>query len=122
MPKRILAIDDNPFILEALQDILEFSGYEVATLLDGNLVFETIGDNPPDLILLDVMLGGLDGREICSAIKESDRTQNIPVILISASHNLKDSMHQKGCPDDFVAKPFDIDFLLNKIQSHIKAA
>lgn len=121
MPKRILAIDDNPHILEALQDILEFSGYEVDTLLDGNAVFETISENPPDLILLDVMLGGLDGREICHAIKEGGRTKEIPVILISASHNLENAMDQKGCPNDFVAKPFDIDHLLDKIQQHIAA-
>lgn len=123
MPKRILAVDDNPHILQALQDILEFSGYEVDTLLDGNSVFETIAQNPPDLILLDVMLGGIDGRDICHAIKEDDQTHEIPVILISATHNLQDAMEQEGGrPDDFVAKPFDIDHLLSKIQRFLPAA
>ncbi len=122
MSKKILAVDDNPHILQALQDILEFSGYEVDTLLDGNSVFEKISQNPPDLILLDVMLGSLDGRDICHAIKENDQTHNIPVILISASHNLQDAMEQEGSPDDFVAKLFDIDYLLSKIEHYIAAA
>ncbi len=122
MSKRILAVDDNPHILQAIQDILEFSGYEVDSLLDGNAIFETIANNTPDLILLDVMLGGIDGRDICHAIKEDSSTHNIPVILISATHNLSDVKGDDGCPDDFVAKPFDIDYLLNKIQKFIPAA
>src|SRR6185312_13090037 len=119
--KRILAVDDNPFILQALHDILEFSGYEVTTLLDGNAVFEELADNPPDLILLDIMLGDMDGREICHAIKEDAHTQNIPVILISANHNIEQAMQQKGHPDGFVAKPSVMDHLLGKIGGNLNA-
>ncbi|MDP9046809.1 MAG: response regulator, partial [Bacteroidota bacterium] len=74
------------------------------------------------LILLDIMLGNLDGRELCKDVKTTEETHGIPVILISASHNIGDSLHQKGAPNAFVAKPFDIDVLLGAIRKHLPAA
>ncbi|MXV49769.1 response regulator [Pedobacter sp. HMF7647] len=121
MSKRILAVDDNKDILQALHDILEFYGYEVETLPDGNAVFESIASYHPDLILLDIMLDGLDGRDICQAIKTDETTHDIPVILISASHKLEDAMNQNGSPDDFIAKPFDINILIDKVSSYLAA-
>ena len=120
--KRILAVDDDSDILEVLQFILEDSGYEVDTLNDGHYLFEKIKDHTPDLILLDVMLGGLDGRELCKNVKSRDETHDIPVILVSASHNLKDTLSQKGAPDAFIAKPFDINELLDTIKMQLTAA
>lgn len=117
--KRILAVDDNPAILDALQDILSFEGYEVITLSDGGSIFEAIANASPDLILLDVMLDNLDGRDICHAIKYDRATCNIPVILISATHNLVDEIKEPGGPNDFVAKPFDIDYLLDRIEHQL---
>src|ERR1700744_1302546 len=103
--KRILAVDDNKDILEILRYILEDSGYEVDTLSDGHHFFEQIHEHMPDLILLDVMLGDMDGRELGRNEKTQDDTQNIPVIMISASHN-STSINQKCAPDAFLAKPF----------------
>ncbi len=122
MAKRILAVDDNPAILDALNEILSFEGYDVITLSDGNAIFEAIADVHPDLILLDVMLDDLDGREICQAIKDNKNTSHIPVILVSATHDLQDFLHTSGAPDDFIAKPFDIHYLLRKIDTQLSAA
>jgi DNA-binding response OmpR family regulator len=119
---RILAVDDNNDILEVLQYILEDSGYEVDTLSDGHYLFEKIKAHAPDLILLDIMLGNLDGRELCRDVKAKKETHDIPVILVSASHNISSSMHQKGAPDAFVEKPFDITVLLDAIKMHLPAA
>ena len=116
--QRILAVDDDKDILEVLQFILEDSGYEVETLADGHYLFETIEKNHPDLIILDIMLGSMDGRELCRKVKESKDTNNIPVILISASHS-SDTRKQNGNPDDFIAKPFDIDVLLNSVERQL---
>jgi DNA-binding response OmpR family regulator len=110
MMRKILAVDDDNDILEVLRFVLEDSGYEVETLSDGRYLFDKIKSNSPDLILLDIMLGNLDG------------THDIPVILISASHNIADSITRKGAPNAFIAKPFDIDVLLNTIQTHLRAA
>jgi len=119
--RRILAVDDDKDILEILQYILEDSGYEVETLSDGHFLFEKIKANTPDLILLDIMLGNMDGRDLCKAVKTKDETHDIPVILISASHNVAGSMDQKGAPDAFIAKPFDIDDLLSAIKGQLAA-
>lgn len=121
MCKRILVLDDDLAILSALRDVLEFSGYEVNTFPRGDNIFENIKKYHPDLILLDVMLADMDGREICKDIKKDESTEKIPVILISATHNLSDCMHQKGGPNDFLAKPFDINSLLNKIEVQLAA-
>jgi two-component system phosphate regulon response regulator PhoB len=120
--RRILAVDDDRDILDVLQYILEDSGYEVETLSDGQFLFEKINAHMPDLILLDIMLGSLDGRDLCKAVKATDATHDIPVILISASHNVAGSMNQKGAPDAFIAKPFDIDDLLTAIKGQLAAA
>jgi DNA-binding response OmpR family regulator len=119
---RILAVDDDKDILEVLQLILEDSGYEVETLSDGHFLFEKIKSHTPDLILLDIMLGNLDGRELCRDVKTKLETHNIPVILISASHNVTDHMNQIGSPNAFIAKPFDINDLLDTIKVQLSAA
>ncbi|SDE28833.1 two-component system, OmpR family, phosphate regulon response regulator PhoB [Mucilaginibacter pineti] len=120
--RRILAVDDDSDILEVLQYILEDSGYEVETLSDGRNLFDTIKTHQPDLILLDIMLGGIDGRELCQKLKAHKETHDIPVILISASHDISKSLHQTGAPDDFIAKPFDIDVLLRSISRQLNHA
>ena len=119
---RILAVDDDKDILEVLQFILEDSGYEVDTLSDGHYLFDKIKAMSPDLILLDIMLGNLDGRELCKNVKDKEETHDIPVILISASHNVAGSMNKKGGPDAFIAKPFDINELLDTIKLQLSAA
>jgi DNA-binding response OmpR family regulator len=122
MMQRILAVDDNEDILEILQLILEDSGYEVDTLNDGHRLFEKIKEHRPDLILLDIMLGNMDGRELCKDVKSTSETHEIPVILVSASHNLSDRFKPCDAPNDFLAKPFDISELLSKVQSQLAAA
>lgn len=121
MGKRILAVDDNPAILDVLNEILSFEGYEVVTVSDGKSVFDMIQKVHPDLILLDVMLNHLDGREICRALKNNSEFSGIPVIMISASHDLRSSLNQPGAPDDFIAKPFDIYYLISKVNNQLAA-
>lgn len=120
--RRILAVDDDNDILEVLQFILEDSGYQVNTLSDGHFLMETISETKPDLILLDIMLGTMDGRELCKALKQQLSTHNIPVIMISASHTVSKTVDQDGGPNDFIAKPFDIGNLLSKIETQLNAA
>jgi len=105
--------------LDILSFILKDSGYEIQTLTNGESAFDAIRAFNPDLVLMDVMLGHMDGRVICSRIKSTDDLLHLPVILISGTHDLSRSLHQQGAPNDFVAKPFDIDFLLEKIRSQL---
>ncbi|WDF54507.1 response regulator [Mucilaginibacter sp. KACC 22063] len=120
--RRILAVDDDKDILEIIQFILEDSGYQVDTLSDGRKVYEKISEQKPDLILMDIMLGTADGRDLCRNIKAEDGTHHIPIIMISASHNVGDVLRQDCAPDDFISKPFDINVLLNKIQKQLQLA
>ncbi|MFD0764004.1 PleD family two-component system response regulator [Mucilaginibacter lutimaris] len=117
--RRILAVDDDHDILEVLQFILEDSGYKVDTLSDGHKLMDTIQENHPDLILLDIMLGNMDGRELCKEVKKQISTHKIPVIMISASHNVGTSLNQENGPNDFIAKPFDINVLLNTVKKQL---
>src|ERR1700741_5469105 len=86
--RKIIVVDDNEDILEIIKLILEGYDYEVVTLADGGLLFDSIREFKPDLILLDIMLGNMDGRELCKAMRENDETKDIPVIFVSASHGL----------------------------------
>ncbi len=104
-----------------LYEVLSYYGYEVSTLSRGDEVFERIKQYHPDLILMDVMLGGMDGRLICRAIKSTDGAADIPVILISATETSEVCMNKAGSPDDFVHKPFDVDYLIGKIEHQLAA-
>jgi DNA-binding response OmpR family regulator len=121
MNKKILVLDDDNDILEILSILLLESGYEVKTLNCGETVFEEIKDYRPDLILMDVMLAGMDGRSICKNIKENHLTSFLPVILISGTHDLSQSLHLPGAPNDYVAKPFDLDYLLSIVEKQFAA-
>lgn len=119
MVKRILILDDDKDILEILTFILTDSGYETKSLNHGNSVFEEILAFEPDLLLMDIMLGDKDGRVICKSLKENILTSTLPIILISATHDLERSLHQPGAPNDYLAKPFNIDVLLSKLEKNL---
>ena len=117
-PKKITIADDDPGILDAVGMMLEMEGYEVSSTLNGNTVLE-FQNGLPDIYVLDIWMSGSDGRELCKKLKAEELTKNIPVILISASNDLKRSAETAGA-DDFLAKPFDIDVLLSKIENCIQ--
>lgn len=119
IPKKILTVDDDPDIVEVIKIILEGEGYEVSTLTSGRNVLNVISSIRPDLILLDVMLGGMDGREICRSIKSHSIFKYIPIVMISASHNLQNLLKLPGSPNDFLSKPFDIEHLLMKVKNQL---
>lgn len=121
MSRKILAVDDDNDIVDVIKIILEDEGYEVSTLTNGKNVFNVISSFRPDLILMDVMLGGMDGREICKAIKSHKLFKGIPVVMISASHNLQNLLQLPGSPNDFLPKPFDIDHLVRKVNAQFAA-
>ncbi|TWI95525.1 response regulator receiver domain-containing protein [Mucilaginibacter frigoritolerans] len=118
--KKILVLDDDKDHLRIVSFILTDFGYEVRTLLHGETIFEEIADFKPDLILMDVMLAGMDGRVICRSIKENPLLNYLPVILISITHDLAESMHLQGAPNDYISKPLDIDRLLSSVKKQLE--
>jgi DNA-binding response OmpR family regulator len=116
--KKILVVDDEPDILEFLQVILEEEGYLVAITDKGEYVEKLHDGGLPDLILLDVLLSGKDGRDIVKQLKRQDETKHIPVIMFSAHPNAEETARACGA-DDFLAKPFEIDVLLTRIANYL---
>ena len=108
--------DDDPGILDSVSIMLEFEGYDVRTTLNGRTLFD-MEKELPDLLLLDIWMSGMDGRDICQRLKQDEKTRGIPIVMISASKDIERSAIDAGA-DDFLAKPFDIDDLLGKIEKN----
>jgi DNA-binding response OmpR family regulator len=115
LPKKILIADDDPGIVDAIEMLLEFEGYQVTSTVDGLTVL-SLKDGLPDLLLLDIWMSGADGRDICKKFKQENLTKHIPVLMISASRDIKQSAMDSGA-DDFLAKPFEMNELLEKIKT-----
>lgn len=114
--KKILVVDDDDDVLDTIQVILEIGGYDVEPLNDAAMVFERTAEFEPDLILLDVVLGKIDGRVICSQLKSHEDTNHIPILMMSGLYDLEEVAEMECAPDDFMPKPFKIDVLLEKIE------
>jgi CheY-like chemotaxis protein len=112
--KKVIIVDDDRGILESVALIVEMAGYEVATSVDGAGLLTHL-EPPPDLILLDILLMGEDGRELCRNLKSQAGSGHIPVILMSAHASRQLALHTSKA-DAFLAKPFDMDNLLTLLQ------
>lgn len=112
--KKILIVDDDKGILDALHLILESEGYFVKTATSSKETFQSINSFQPDVILLDVLLSGEDGRDICKKIKKTRKLASTSVLMMSAHLSAKDSSLDMGA-DGFLSKPFGISELLEKI-------
>jgi CheY-like chemotaxis protein len=112
--KKILVVDDEPDILEFLQIIFEDAGFLVDTSDKGEYLEKLNNGALPDVVLLDMLLSGKDGRDIVKHLKSQEKTKHIPVIMFSAHPSAGQTALAAGA-DDFVEKPFDIDTLLDKI-------
>jgi DNA-binding response OmpR family regulator len=114
--KKILVADDDPAILEVITYILEDEGYEVKTTADGQtekLAHEYL----PDLILLDIWMSGMDGRNICRILKSQKSTMHIPIVMVSANRDAEKISIEVGA-DDFIAKPFEMEEMLIKVKQY----
>ncbi len=122
MPKKILVVDDEPFILQMVTSRLTASGYETVTGADGQEALIKARSEKPDLIILDVMMPKMDGYKVCATLKQDTRSQNIPVILFTAKAG--EEAQQIGIQDcgadAFIPKPFDAKMLLEKIAELLK--
>jgi DNA-binding response OmpR family regulator len=114
--KKILIIDDDPDIIDSLSLILDLNGYKAAGITRLKSIHEELEKHTPDIVILDVLLSGKDGRDICKKLKSTKKAKDIPVIMISAHPDAAESTRQAGA-DHFVAKPFEISELISKVDS-----
>ena len=117
--EKILLADDDADIQEIAKVILTKEGYEAIIAKDGNEALELAKANNPDLIILDYLMPGLDGLEVCRALKKEEALKNIPVLIITAHAGEKERSLDAGAVD-FLTKPVEKADLLHRIKSVLK--
>ncbi len=117
----ILIVDDTPDNLTVLRKILTEHGYRIRPAINGKIALKTIQSDPPDLILLDIMMPQMDGYEVCSILKSSAETRDIPIIFISALSEVDDIVKafQAGGVD-YITKPFQTEEVLARVHTHLE--
>ncbi|GAA6623147.1 response regulator [Scytonema sp. NUACC26] len=116
----ILVVDDNPANLRLLVEILSQQGYKVRPALNGQLALISVEASSPDLILLDIMMPEIDGYEICSRLKASSQTKDIPVIFISALNEAIDKVKAFAVGGvDYISNPFQMEEVLARVENQL---
>ena len=114
MNERILIIEDDEAILRVLRRALAYEGYRVDTAVDGESGLTQARDHHPDLVILDWMLPGMDGLEVCQRLRAGG---SIPVLMLTAKDTLQDRVQGLDAgADDYMVKPFELDELLARIR------
>ena len=116
----IVAVDDNPTNLQVLMQMLNQNGYKVRLAMNGQLALTAIEAKLPDLILLDILMPDMDGYEVCRRLKANERTQDIPIIFISAIYETMDKVTAFAAGGvDYITKPFQHEEVLARIKTHL---
>jgi twitching motility two-component system response regulator PilG len=118
---RILIVEDEESLLKLESILLSSKGYNVTGVMDGNSALEEITANKPDLVVLDIMLPGMDGFEVCNKVKENPATRDIPVVMLTAKKNSLDQARglQVGA-DAYITKPFKSAQVIEVIEGLLK--
>ncbi|MEI6436661.1 MAG: hybrid sensor histidine kinase/response regulator [Bacteroidota bacterium] len=120
-PPNILIVDDIPENLKILADILEDEGYKVRPVLNGIQALQVAEKEKPDIILLDILMPGMDGFEVCQRLKESQNLNDVPIIFISAlseTNNIVNALKSGGA--DYIIKPFRAEEVKARVATHLK--
>ncbi len=117
--KTVMVVDDDPGILEALEIVVSEIGYSVVAVGDAKQVLDQAIKHTPQLILLDLLLSGSDGRDITKNLKANQKTSQIPIILMSADARVQEKSTEAGA-DGYLKKPFDLDMLETLIARFIE--
>jgi diguanylate cyclase (GGDEF)-like protein/PAS domain S-box-containing protein len=117
----VLIVEDTPASLKLLSDLLTDAGYYVRQAPNGELALWTAQSRPPELILLDIRMPGIDGFEVCRRLKESPQLSQVPVIFLSAQHDTDDKVRGFALGAvDFIAKPFQAEEILARTDAHVR--
>jgi two-component system response regulator MprA len=118
MNERILIIEDDEAIVKIIRRTLAYEGYQVEAALDGEAGLELARNHHPDLIILDWMLPGMDGLEVCHRLRSQE---NMPILMLTAKDTLQDRVDGLDTgADDYMVKPFELDELLARIRALLR--
>lgn len=119
--EKILVVEDEASLRKILQMQLEGAGYKVLTAEDGLAGLESVRQDPPDLVLLDVMMPRMDGSEVCRQLKSNFLTSQIPVIMLTALGELRDKVAGLDVgANDYMTKPYALDELLIRMRNILR--
>jgi putative two-component system response regulator len=120
-PASILIVDDVAANLQVLTEMLEDRGYLTRPVTSGKMALLAAQNDPPDLVLLDITMPGMDGYEVCARMKADEKLKDIPVIFISALHETPDKVKGFGVgAADYVTKPFQFEEVRARVATHLK--
>jgi len=118
--EHILLVDDNPNNLRLLSQILSERGYSPRAVTSGARALASVEMTPPDLILLDIRMPGMDGYEVCRLLKTNPKTAGIPVLFISALDDIQDKMKAFAAGGvDYITKPFQLEEVIARVETHL---
>lgn len=118
--RKILIVDDEPYILNILDFSLDAEGYRVLQASDGEEALRLAQEQIPDLVIMDVMMPRQDGFETCKQLKEDVRTADIPIVLLTARNSREDrSRGEDVKADGYITKPFSPQRLLDTVQDFL---
>ncbi len=120
MPARILVVEDEDRIRSFLQRGLTYEGYRVDAAADGQTGLDLARENPPDLVLLDIMLPGMDGIEVCKRLRAAS---DVPILMLTAKETIEDRVAGLDAgADDYLVKPFAFDELMARVRALLRRA
>ncbi len=123
MVRKILVVDDEAVLVETIAYNLEQAGYQVVTITDGSSVLEAARSEAPDLIILDIMLPGIDGLEVCRQLRRESTTATTPIVMLTAkSDEIDKVVGLEVGADDYVTKPFGRRELLARVRALLRRA
>ena len=118
MPEGVLIVDDDATMVNLLSTILELEGFSTRKAFSGQEALNLIDGNPPDIVLLDIMMPGMDGFEVLARLRKNPATEKLPVIMLTAKTDDKDKFEGwKRGADEYVTKPFDPLLLVRIIRN-----
>ena len=115
----ILVIDDDPDILTMIRVMLEYNDYRVTTSENEEETFALLDKEPVNMVIMDMLLSGKDGTDICRRIKSNPNHSSLPVMMFSAHPNAREACLQAGA-NEFLAKPFEMQEMLKKVASLVE--
>ncbi|HSF73725.1 MAG TPA: response regulator, partial [Microcoleus sp.] len=120
LQENILMVDDHPESLRLLSQLLSKRGYKVRPTRDGKLALNFAMSSPPDLILLDIMMPGMDGYQVCEQLKACPQTKHIPVIFISSLNEVFDKVKAFSVGGvDYISKPFQTEEVVSRVENQL---